>query len=241
MDSITERKCKECGEIKTISDFRKRSGKRDRGYRYTCASCERKYQKNHREENLEKVKEYQKKYREENFEKAKEYQKKYREENIGNNSERKEYYKEYHKKYYQKHRKEYSVRERGVRQHKERYTKSKEEVKERNKKSYEEKRDKRNDGRRKHYAENPEKHQANQHRRRARMAGCEGTYTAQEWTDLCAHYGNRCLRCGRDDVKLTVDHVVPIIKGGSNSIGNLQPLCKACNSSKYTDTIDYRY
>lgn len=73
------------------------------------------------------------------------------------------------------------------------------------------------------------------HARRA----IEGSYTKQEWLDLCAKYGNRCLCCGRQ-VELTVDHVVPVTKGGTSYIWNIQPLCKSCNSKKRDKTIDYR-
>jgi 5-methylcytosine-specific restriction endonuclease McrA len=66
-----------------------------------------------------------------------------------------------------------------------------------------------------------------------------GSYSEQEWTELKAKYCNRCLCCG--EVKpLTVDHVVPLSKGGSNLIENIQPLCKPCNSAKGTQIIDYR-
>ena len=37
---------------------------------------------------------------------------------------------------------------------------------------------------------------------------------------------------------LTVDHVVPISKGGSNDISNIQPLCCNCNSKKNAKQID---
>jgi 5-methylcytosine-specific restriction endonuclease McrA len=57
---------------------------------------------------------------------------------------------------------------------------------------------------------------------------------------LCAHYGNRCLACGRDDVKLTADHIVPLARGGSDDISNIQPLCARCNSKKGTKTMDHR-
>lgn len=56
---------------------------------------------------------------------------------------------------------------------------------------------------------------------------------------LIAEYNFKCLHCGK--IKpLTADHVVPIAKGGTSNIGNIQPLCKACNSSKGTNIVDYR-
>jgi 5-methylcytosine-specific restriction endonuclease McrA len=77
------------------------------------------------------------------------------------------------------------------------------------------------------------------HRRRARLQGNGGNYTIGEWNALCAFYDHRCLRCG-EQKPLTIDHVIPIVRGGRNDILNLQPLCKPCNSSKGTRIIDYR-
>jgi len=66
-----------------------------------------------------------------------------------------------------------------------------------------------------------------------------GEYTQEEWQSVCATAKGCCLRCG--EVKpLTVDHVIPIRKGGSNDIGNIQPLCGTCNRSKGDKIIDYR-
>jgi len=76
--------------------------------------------------------------------------------------------------------------------------------------------------------------------RRARAKGADGKFTASEWRDLCNHYGNKCLRCGRGDVKLTADHIKPLVAGGSNDISNIQPLCLVCNSKKKEKHIDYR-
>ena len=75
-------------------------------------------------------------------------------------------------------------------------------------------------------------------RRRAQIREAEGSYTAEEWEDLCAKYDYRCLACGADEV--TVDHIVPLSKGGSNMIDNLQPLCMSCNCSKQDRVVDYR-
>lgn len=48
-----------------------------------------------------------------------------------------------------------------------------------------------------------------------------------------------CLVCGTKE-KLTIDHITPIAKGGSNEIENLQTLCGKCNGKKGTKIIDYR-
>lgn len=76
--------------------------------------------------------------------------------------------------------------------------------------------------------------------RRALEMNSGGKVTAAEWKEVKERYGNKCLRCGRDDLRLTMDHVLPLSKGGSNTIDNIQPLCKPCNSSKRTKHIDYR-
>lgn len=44
-----------------------------------------------------------------------------------------------------------------------------------------------------------------------------------------------CVRCGRgkeDGVKLHVDHIVPVSRGGKSVMGNLQTLCEDCNYGK---------
>lgn len=48
-----------------------------------------------------------------------------------------------------------------------------------------------------------------------------------------------CVLCGRgneDQVKLEVDHIIPISKGGKTESNNLRTLCKDCNQGK-GDTI----
>lgn len=76
--------------------------------------------------------------------------------------------------------------------------------------------------------------------RRALELKAEGQYTLEQWYEVCKLYDNKCLRCRRPDVKLTQDHVVPLSRGGTNWISNIQPLCGPCNSSKGVKTIDYR-
>lgn len=50
-----------------------------------------------------------------------------------------------------------------------------------------------------------------------------------------------CVECASTD-RVTLDHIIPISKGGRHSIGNLQPLCSRCNSSKNDKVMtEWRY
>lgn len=46
-----------------------------------------------------------------------------------------------------------------------------------------------------------------------------------------------CSKCGKhfgdNKNKLHTDHILPISRGGSNSLGNLQALCAECHYSKH--------
>ncbi len=73
------------------------------------------------------------------------------------------------------------------------------------------------------------------HRRRARQRGAPGSHTTAEWQALVSECGGRCAYC--DEGKpLARDHVIPLVRGGSNDISNIVPACKSCNSSKKAKT-----
>ena len=44
----------------------------------------------------------------------------------------------------------------------------------------------------------------------------------------------KCSMCGEkiSYMKFTVDHVIPISKGGSNTIDNMEAMCDMCNQMK---------
>jgi len=74
---------------------------------------------------------------------------------------------------------------------------------------------------------------------RLREARKKGTHTIDEWETLKNRVGTNCPRCGEECFNFDKDHVTPIYQGGSDSIGNLQPLCPSCNAQKGPESIDY--
>lgn len=69
----------------------------------------------------------------------------------------------------------------------------------------------------------------------------EFKHTYLEWIALKELYRNTCPSCKRSEpeVRLTEDHIVPISKGGTDSIANIQPLCRSCNSVKNNKEVRY--
>lgn len=68
-----------------------------------------------------------------------------------------------------------------------------------------------------------------------------GNHTFGEWQNLKAQYDHTCPGCGKSEptIKLTQDHIIPLSRGGSDNIENIQPLCLTCNIRKHTKIIKY--
>ena len=76
---------------------------------------------------------------------------------------------------------------------------------------------------------NRDKMADNASRRRAQKKG-NGVFTITK-KFMRNLYNSPCLFCGASE-EIEADHLIPIVKGGRHSEGNLQPLCKACNNEK---------
>lgn len=68
------------------------------------------------------------------------------------------------------------------------------------------------------------------HKRRAAIHAAPGSHTIDDLRVLFENHDWRCVYCGQ--IATSVDHVVPISRGGSDSPENLVPCCRSCNSRK---------
>lgn len=83
-------------------------------------------------------------------------------------------------------------------------------------------------------ANNPEKVAASKHSRRTRKLA-NGVFDVRE-SYIARLYASNCVDCGSNK-NIELDHVMPISRGGAQSEGNLQPLCRFCNRSKGNKTM----
>lgn len=175
-----------------------------------CKDCCREIKKEWKNKNRDKVNSAQKKWRIENKDKVSAYTKKHR-----------------------------AVNSLSIKKYSAIYrVQNKDSIKERAKRWYEENKDYSKAWRERNKEKARFTQVNNAHKRRDKKMGA--VIKREEWEELKDFYGNTCLCCKRTDVKLTMDHVVPLSRGGTHEIRNIQPLCKSCNSKKHTDTTDYR-
>ena len=59
----------------------------------------------------------------------------------------------------------------------------------------------------------------------------EGKTFTLKSREIAKLYEKPCYNCGTLE-NLSIDHIVPLARGGSHSIGNLMTLCRKCNASK---------
>jgi len=76
-------------------------------------------------------------------------------------------------------------------------------------------------------------------RRKALLRG-GGHIDMRGFTEKCAELNWTCQLCGKQlsPQDVTMDHIVPISRGGTNDLYNLQPLCMSCNAKKGARTME---
>lgn len=69
-------------------------------------------------------------------------------------------------------------------------------------------------------------------------------YSADDVKRLLCKFSNSCVYCGTKLNKsnpVTLDHVVPLARGGIDGISNMVPCCGSCNSSKGASDVSSWY
>lgn len=78
---------------------------------------------------------------------------------------------------------------------------------------------------------------ANNRRRRALQHSAEtDNHNIEELEAHIVSLGGVCFYCGSDWSQ--IDHVVPLVRGGSDTLFNLVPSCAECNQKKGAKTAD---
>lgn len=71
----------------------------------------------------------------------------------------------------------------------------------------------------------------NKHYRRRALLKNIGSHSHEEWLLVVDKQKGLCNIC-KEQKKLTKDHIIPLTKGGMNTIDNIQGLCLPCNARK---------
>lgn len=71
------------------------------------------------------------------------------------------------------------------------------------------------------------------HKRRAAMRENGGSFTQMDVAEMYSGQDGKCVYCSCSlESGFHIDHIQPVIKGGSSDKSNLQLLCAKCNLSK---------
>lgn len=63
------------------------------------------------------------------------------------------------------------------------------------------------------------------------------TLTGKEWEEIKSNFNGKCAYCDCETDDITMEHFIPMVKGGEYSKDNILPVCRSCNSSKGTSSF----
>lgn len=223
--------CTKCGQIKPLDCFSKHNGKKasKSGRRATCKACDIAANRIYRAKNRDKVNEAKRKWSQENADSKAKSDSKYWEANKEKIKKRTaqwrlenlENLKNKAKSYRLEHREEKALKDAS-------YAKANPEVNRAASRRYRQNHPDRARMISKRWRKkNPEYSRQKSHLRRQWITNKRFLITAKELRNL---YDSSCLYCGKPSEH--IDHIVPLSRGGSHSIGNLTGACASCNFSK---------
>lgn len=225
-DSILKA-CRKCNEVKSLDDFHNDARAKD-GKRSECKSCKAKYAKSRYDENAGLEREKARQRYAKNADKRKVMVKKYKAEN-------QEFYRQYNREYRAKNRDRLLVAEGKWREENaERHRENSRQWVKRNP-------DRAREINRRWREKNAEQVAERLARRRAlqRSAEADVGITVHRLREL---HGDQCVYCLSElifessaeynPLRATIDHILPLAKGGSHTWDNTALSCFRCNASK---------
>lgn len=78
---------------------------------------------------------------------------------------------------------------------------------------------------------------AREAQRRARKMQADRGMTTKDWLEILERHKYRCFYCKKKDDHLTMDHVIPLNKGGLHLKENVVPACVSCNCKKCDNLV----
>jgi 5-methylcytosine-specific restriction endonuclease McrA len=212
---MISKSCSRCKEIKSLDSFHADNSRKD-GLQPYCKSCRKIAQQKHYVENKEQFNEKQAIHRLRNKDEINRYSRNRYEKNKEKESERK-------KKYYQKNKEMIDARNKKYNEQNKEKRQSRAQI------YYQQNKDRIKLVSNAYRFNNPELNRNASAKRRA-IKESNGIFVISK-KELKALYESDCFYCGSKG-KIELDHVLPIIKGGRHSIGNLVAACQSCNRSK---------
>jgi 5-methylcytosine-specific restriction endonuclease McrA len=209
-DLISSKNCSKCKEDKSLSSFN--NSQKVLNYA-VCSPCLAAYAKQWNLKNKERNTAKQALYREKNREKRRDYNAQYRKDN---------------KQKILLSRKEYSI-------------KNAKRISEKSRRDYFNNREHHLERTKEYQRKNPLMMKAVKHRRRARQAAADGSFTSLDVKEIYKLQKWKCGYC-KTSIKdgYHIDHIIPIVRGGTNFRSNIQLLCQRCNNQKCAkDPIDF--
>lgn len=206
-NGVEEKQCSQCNQWKSLSEFHECRKHQD-GLQNTCKKCRTDYYYDNREDRRAYLREHYIANCEAIKTRVRHYYSTHREECLTRA-----------KQYQEVHKAEISIR------NMEYYKEHTEEIK----------------AKTKAWSKTPKGKAASQFQKaRRRLVQQTGDLTLQEWEALIGQYPT-CAYCGHpfdnDKHRLSMDHIVPLSRGGPHTQSNVLPVCFACNSRKHTSLL----
>ncbi len=111
--------------------------------------------------------------------------------------------------------------------------KNKTHVAEYRKKYYEKNKEKLRMNKKQYIRNNAELYRKYAQERRCRLLGAGGSYSLKDISEMMERQGYKCVYCEKEiKNNYSIDHIIPLSKGGSNYKQNIQLTCRSCNSRK---------